>query len=69
MNMYDVVALLEDIPEKNLRRGEVGTIVEVWKPGVYEIEFSGNDGVTYAMAALREDQLMKLYMEPAQASA
>ena len=69
MNMHDVVALLEDIPEKNLRRGEVGTIVEVWKPGVYEIEFSGNDGVAYAMAALREDQLMKLYMEPAQASA
>jgi hypothetical protein len=69
MNIHDVVALLEDMPEKNLRRGEVGTIVEIWQVGVSEVELSGTDGVAYAMAALREDQLMKLYMEPAQASA
>jgi hypothetical protein len=69
MNVHDVVALLEDMPEKNLRRGEVGTIVEIWQVGVYEVEFSDNDGIAYAMVALREDQLMKLYMEPAQASA
>lgn len=64
MNLSDVVALLEDLPEHNLRRGQVGTIVEEWAPGVYEVEFAGTDGVTYAMAAIRATQLMTLYWHP-----
>jgi hypothetical protein len=64
MHMYDVVALLEDLPEEGLKRGQVGTIIEEWEPGVYEVEFADTNGITYAQAALRADQLMTLYWHP-----
>ena len=64
LRLLAVVALLEDWPAKGLKRGQVGTIVEILAPGVYEVEFSGGDGQTYAMAALRADQLMQLIHEP-----
>lgn len=66
IKLYDVVALLEDIPSHKLRRGQIGTVVEEHEPGVYEIEFSNNQGITYAMLVLRADQLMLLYSEPVQ---
>ena len=58
-----VMALMEDLPGKGLKRGQVGTIVEDLAPGVYEVEFSDDQGRTYASAALRSDQLMRLYHE------
>lgn len=64
MNLYDVVALLDDLPDEGLKRGQVGTIVEEWQPGVYEVEFADTHGITYAMVALRADQLMTLYWHP-----
>jgi hypothetical protein len=59
-----VVALVEDLPEEGLVRGQVGTVVESWAPGVYEVEFSDGAGKTYAMVALTTDQLMPLHHEP-----
>jgi len=59
-----VVALLENLPEKGLLRGQVGTVVESLAPGVYEVEFSHDSGRTYASLALRTDQLMRLRHEP-----
>ncbi len=56
-----VVALLEDIPSHRLVRGQVGTVVESLKPGVYEVEFSDDDGRTYASLALRAEQMMLLH--------
>jgi hypothetical protein len=64
MHVFDVVALTVDLPAEGLRRGQVGTIVEVWEPGVYEVEFAGTDGVTYAMVAIRQEDLMTLYWHP-----
>ncbi len=64
MKLLDVVALLEDLPEINLYRGQVGTIVEEYEPGVFEVEFSDNTGKSYAMEVLRENQLMILYHYP-----
>jgi Domain of unknown function (DUF4926) len=57
----DVVAVTQDIPEHGLRRGEVGTVVDRWKDGVYEVEFSDDTGEAYAFAALRAEQLLPLY--------
>jgi len=62
--MHSVVAMLEDLPEEGLVRGQVGTIVENWAPGVYEVEFSDHDGMSYAMVALKAEQLMTLHHEP-----
>ena len=65
INLLDVVALTEDLPDRNLRRGQVGTVVEILAPGVFEIEFTDNDGRTFASLALREEQLLLLHYEPA----
>ena len=59
--LLDVVALTEDIPQEGLSRGQVGTIVEILAPDAYEVEFSDNQGQTYAMKALKAFQLMVLH--------
>ncbi len=61
IEIHSVVALLEDLPGEGLVRGQVGTVVESWAPGVYEVEFSDESGRAYAMVALKADQLMRLY--------
>jgi hypothetical protein len=61
IKVLDVVAVTEDIPKHGLRRGEVGTVVERWKDGAYEVEFSDDTGEAYAFVALRADQLIPLY--------
>jgi Domain of unknown function (DUF4926) len=58
---FAVVALLENIPPRSLRRGQVGTVVELLEPGAFEVEFSDNEGRTYATLALRADQFMVLH--------
>ncbi len=67
--MHSVVALLEDLPGDGLLRGQVGTIVGYWAPGVYEVEFSDTDGRTYALVMLKAQQLMLLRHKPSQLSA
>ena len=67
IKFLDVVALTEDIPERDLWRGQVGTVVENLAPGVYEIEFSDNEGRTFASLALKAAQLLVLHYEPAYA--
>ncbi|MFA6240810.1 MAG: DUF4926 domain-containing protein [Candidatus Hydrogenedentales bacterium] len=59
--LLDTVALLEDLPERKLRAGEVGTVVELLYDGVYEVEFADEDGQTYAEFALRAGQIVPLH--------
>jgi len=61
IKLLDTVALLEDVPERKLKRSEVGTVVEILAPQVYEVEFCDEDGRTYAELALRSDQLVPLH--------
>lgn len=61
IQVLDTVALLEDMPERKLKRGEVGTVVEILAPDVYEVEFCDDEGATYAMFALRAEQLVVLH--------
>lgn len=67
-NLLDVVALTADLVDKGLLRGQVGTIVEILKPGVFEIEFADNDGRTYATAAVAGELLLRLRHQPEQAA-
>ena len=64
-NVLDVVALTADLPERGLRQGQVGTVVETLHDDTYEVEFSDNEGRTYATAALKGEQLLVLHHEPA----
>ncbi|MDQ6693067.1 MAG: DUF4926 domain-containing protein [Chloroflexota bacterium] len=61
---FDIVALVEDLPEHGLSRGQVGTVVELLPPDACEVEFSDNEGRTYAEMALRGEQLMVLHYHP-----
>jgi hypothetical protein len=68
IKLFDVVALTEDLPERKLRRGQVGTVVESLEPDVFEVEFTDNDGRAFASLALKANQLMVLYYEPFEAA-
>jgi hypothetical protein len=64
MKTLEVVALINDVPEKHLRRGQVGTVVELLAPDVVEVEFSDLEGVPYAMCAILANNLMVLHHIP-----
>ena len=64
LNLFDIVALKSNLPDRNLLAGQVGTIVEILAPEVYEVEFSDDDGQTYATQALPANQLLKLHYKP-----
>ena len=65
VKLLDIVALTDDLPEYNLRRGQVGTVVEILAGGTaFEVEFSDRDGRTYESVGLRPDQVMTLHYEP-----
>ena len=64
IDLLDVVALLVDIPQRHLLRGQVGTVVEVLAPGVFEVEFADNAGRTYELAPIPGAQLMRLHHQP-----
>lgn len=64
IELLDVVALTVDLPEQNLVRGQVGTVVEELAQDVFEVEFSDDDGKTYASLPLKAGQLMILHHTP-----
>jgi len=65
IKLLDVVALTVDLPEYNLWRGQVGTVVEILAGGAaYEVEFSDRNGRTYESVGLRSDQMIVLRYEP-----
>jgi len=62
--LLDVVALVVDLPQYNLMRGQVGTIVEMLANGAaFEVEFSDRNGRTYESVGLRPEQVMVLHFE------
>ncbi len=67
INENDLIALLVDVPEQGLRRGEVGTVIEVFErneyhPAGYMIEFVDDEtGDVYATAEIADaTQVVKL---------
>ncbi|MCA2971028.1 MAG: DUF4926 domain-containing protein [Acidobacteriaceae bacterium] len=53
-----------DFPFHGLVRGQVGTIVEVPAPKVYEVEFGDDEGRTLGLAAPCTEQLVRPHHEP-----
>jgi len=65
IKLLEVVALTVDLPEYNLWRGQVGTVVEILAGGTaFEVEFSDRNGRTYESLGLRPDQIIVLHYEP-----
>jgi hypothetical protein len=68
LHLLAVVALLNDVAARGLVRGQVGTIVEELAPGAWEVEFSDDEGRSYATLALRSEDLMPLRYAPVRAA-
>ncbi|MDD5198721.1 MAG: DUF4926 domain-containing protein [Terrimicrobiaceae bacterium] len=66
--LLDTVAVLEDQPAKGLVAGQVGAIVEVLAPDVFEVEFCDPQGRTQLFAELRRTEFLVLRYEPALAA-
>ena len=64
VRLLDVVALTVDLPDLGLSRGQVGTVVELLDGDAFEVEFSDDDGRTYATLALRPHQFLILHHRP-----
>jgi hypothetical protein len=61
IELLDVVTLLTDLPEHNLFRGQVGTVVEVYEPDAFEVEFVDKNGHTYGLETLKAEHLLLLH--------
>lgn len=65
IKLLDIVALTVDLPDYNLWRGQVGTVVETLaNDTAFEVEFSDRDGRTFESIGLQPNQIMVLYFEP-----
>jgi hypothetical protein len=60
----DVVALLADRPQDNLARGQVGTIVEPLDDNIALVEFSDDQGRSYAVVPCALSELIVLHYVP-----
>ena len=65
MKLLGIVAMLQDFPEKNLAKGQVGTIVEEFDVNNVLVEFADLEGVAYAISTIPVAMLMELKHTPA----
>ena len=49
----DVVVLTHDVPAHGLRRGDLGTVVELYAPDAIGVEFVAASGRTQALVTLQ----------------
>ncbi len=55
---HDTVVLACDLPEENLKEGDIGTVVHIYQDGAaYEVEFTALDGETVAVVTLQKRQV------------
>ena len=64
IELLSPVALIEDVPNQRLTKGQIGTVVEFLQrdgEAALLVEFSDEMGQTYAMADLKPEQLLPLH--------
>jgi uncharacterized protein len=61
IQLLDVVQVVRDDFHDGENPGRTGTVVEVLAPGVFEVEFSDEQGRTTAIQPLRAEQLMVVH--------
>jgi hypothetical protein len=62
--LLDAVALLDELPEKSLASGQVGTVVEILDNANMLVEFSDDEGRPYAITPVQLSQLLVLHYQP-----
>jgi hypothetical protein len=68
IKLLDIVALLDDKPLEGLVAGQVGTVVDMLAPGVFEVEFLDSNGKTVSLTELKRTELLVLKHEAAVAA-
>jgi Domain of unknown function (DUF4926) len=64
--LFDVIELLVDLPERQIKAGEIGTIVEKYDDCAYEVEFANSEGETLALLALAPETFMVVWKNETQ---
>jgi hypothetical protein len=59
--LFDIVELLIDLPDRGLRAGMQGAIVECFGNHAFEVEFSNDEGETIEMLPLKSSQLVVVW--------
>ncbi|MFO0047137.1 MAG: DUF4926 domain-containing protein [Pseudanabaena sp.] len=59
--LYDVIELLTDLPQVDIKAGQLGTIVEKHNENAYEVEFSNSKGETLAFLAVKTNQFIVVW--------
>ncbi|WP_013324729.1 DUF4926 domain-containing protein [Gloeothece verrucosa] len=59
--LFDVIELLRDLPDYQLKAGQQGAIVECYENGKFEVEFSDSDGETLALCPLSSEQFIVVW--------
>jgi hypothetical protein len=57
--MLETVVLEKDLSKHGLKKGDLGTIVEMYEPDGLEVEFVAADGKTKAVLTLRTSEIQK----------
>jgi Domain of unknown function (DUF4926) len=60
-DLFDVVELLVDVPESNLRAGDRGSVVEKYSDRAYEVEFANSKGEALALCTLSTEQMLVVW--------
>ena len=61
--LLDCVVLKHNLPEHELRAGDLGTVVEIYEPDGLEVEFVKTSGETLAVVTMSENAVRPI--EPA----
>lgn len=57
LRTLDVVVLNDDLPAHGLKKGDLGTVVDVYAPDALEVEFVTASGKTQALVTLSPSML------------
>jgi len=59
--LYDVIELLTDLPQVEIKAGQLGTIVDKHNENAYEVEFANDGGETLALLALTPEKFIVVW--------
>jgi hypothetical protein len=63
LEQFDAVILTTPLPNKKVRVGALGAILDILDEDVFLVEFADKNGVAYAIEAVQAQQLLKVYEE------
>lgn len=65
-DLFDVVELIVDVPEHQLKAGDRGSVVEQHTDTVYEVEFTNAYGETLVFTSFSTDQFIVVWQSKTQ---